>query len=121
MDFSLAFRGSLLGPRGSFSLSLSLSWLGLIEFSAEQSVNSRGKFSRRTTSFLPPLVHRACLPFVVLNREIARPLHPRLRLSMPDTPEVDFMAAERARIRRDGLEAEKGSEIGAKKELQNKN
>jgi len=40
---------------------------------------------------------------------------------MPDTPEVDFMAAERARIRRDGLEAEKGSEIGAKKELQNKN
>lgn len=44
-------------------------------------------------------------------------------MSMPDTPEVDFMAAtERERPHAaDGLEAEKGSEIGAKKELPNKN
>lgn len=37
-----------LDPQDSFSLSLGSAWLN---FSVEQSVNSRGKFSRRTTSF----------------------------------------------------------------------
>lgn len=47
--------------------------------------------------------------------EIARPLHSQLRLSMPDTPEVDFMAAERARIRWTNLRSKRGAKLERKK------